>query len=63
MAEILQCDICKRVETDELFNLVRVRRYKLKRENRYGWDNLDICRDCERELRAIVTNKEATNEK
>jgi hypothetical protein len=55
MAEVLKCDICRRTEYDMPI-LAPISRYKLKRESRYGWDKLDICMDCEREIRLKVKN-------
>lgn len=55
MSTVLKCDICKRAEDDAgMFD--RIHHYALKREDRYGWDKLDICESCRLEIRKRVRN-------
>lgn len=63
MAETLRCDICNRTEYDMPI-LAPISRYKLKRDNEfgYGWERMDICEDCMREIRKKV-RKGGTDEK
>lgn len=55
MANVLICDICKR-SNKELHVLTDIEHYALKRKRRYGsgWDKLDICDACIREIRNKV---------
>lgn len=48
-----RCDICKRTEFDMPI-LSPINHYKLKRLGHYGWERIDICGDCEREIRLKV---------
>lgn len=62
MAEVLQCDICRRTKHDMCI-LVDIERYALKRANKYsmGWEKLDICDDCIREIRNKVKRGDKDN--
>ena len=56
MAKVLVCDMCKRGYR-EIPILATVSHYKMKRANPSllsGWERIDICSECEREIRFKV---------
>lgn len=65
MALILKCDICERTYDEVTDNLCRkgdIIRHKVKREwilhHERGWEKIDICTDCLKQIRAKSCGKE-----
>lgn len=55
MSKIRVCDICGGTENDHYRDII-ITHYKMKKERNYGWERIDICSDCEREIRLKVKN-------
>lgn len=54
MSKIVRCDICGRTSTE----VPNITQFKMKRKwhdwYESGWERIDICSDCEREIRLKV---------